>query len=562
MATRSFKTMPKWGWGQRKLLAIFGADLRSLAALRVVLALTVLFDLVGRATNLAVHYSDEGILPRRVQTEKIDPWLFSLNFINGTAEFQWALFAVAAVAAVALLVGYRTRFMCILVWVLVMSIQWRNYLIGYSADELLRLLLFWSMFLPLGACWSVDRLRGAVPELPSTRVLSVATAGLFLQIAFVYWFTALLKSGPEWRVDGTALYYALSAKQIATPLGTYLLQFPELLNVLTFGTLAIEVVAPLLLFSPFFTVPARIAGIVGIVGLHAGISMTLSVGFFPWIGAACMVCFLPSWFWDTLIPQLRLDRRRLFSGVRPAWQAVAGIGHPSWAAPWMRLLSPAGVGRLSIAELPLGNSGYGASARAGRLDTGESETASQQVGLRTSRPGSLVVNLFTTACLIFVLVWNLSTISVSAVPGVVRPIGFFLGLPQHWGMFAPYPVKSTMWFIAPGTLQDGRQIDLLPSVIEDNTGLFAEVDWGEPSDVRATFNGEERWRKVIESLANSGDSDALLSLGQYICRNWNGTNGGTPAELLTFEIVQLWEQTLEDNQRGPVQQHVLWSHVC
>ena len=216
------------------------------------------------------------------------------------------------------------------------------------------------MFLPLGACWSVDRLRGAVPDPPSTRVLSMATAGLFLQIAFVYWFTALLKTGPEWRVDGTALYYALSAKQLETPIGAYLLQFPDLLKVLTFGTLALEIVAPLLLFSPFFTVPARMAGIVGVVGLHVGISMTLAVGYFPWIGAACMVCFLPGWFWDRLVPQLRLDRRRLFSRVRPAWQAVAGIGHPSWAAPWTRLLSPAGVGRLSIAELPLGTSGYGA----------------------------------------------------------------------------------------------------------------------------------------------------------------------------------------------------------
>jgi Vitamin K-dependent gamma-carboxylase len=552
----------RWDWGQQKLLEIFGADLRSLAALRIVLALTVLFDLASRATNLAVHYSDGGILPRRVQAEKIDPWLVSLNFMNGTAELQWALFSVAALAAVAMLVGYRTRLMCILVWVLVMSIQWRNYLVGYSADELLRLLLFWSMFLPLGACWSVDRLRGAVPEPPSTRVLSMATAGLFLQIAFVYWFTAFLKSGAEWRVDGTALYYALSAKQLGTPIGAYLLQFPDLLKVLTFGTLALEIVAPLLLFSPFFTVPARIAGIIGVVGLHIGISMTLAVGYFPWIGAACMVCFLPGWFWDRLIPQLRLDRRRLFSGVRPAWQAVASIGHPSWAAPWTRPLSPAGVGRLSIAELPLGNSGYGASARAGRLGTGEAVPASEHLGVHPSRRASLVVNLFATACLIFVLGWNLSTISVAAVPGVVRPIGFFLGLPQYWGMFAPYPVKSTMWFIAPGTLQDGRQVDLLPSVIEDNPRLLAEVNWGEPSDVRATFNGEERWRKVFESIANSGDSDVLLSLGQYTCRNWNGTNAGTPSQLMTFDIMELWEPTLEDNQRGPVQQRVLWSHVC
>ena len=58
------KTRLGWDWGRQKLTEIFGADLRSLAALRIVLALTVLFDLASRATNLAVHYSDGGIFPR------------------------------------------------------------------------------------------------------------------------------------------------------------------------------------------------------------------------------------------------------------------------------------------------------------------------------------------------------------------------------------------------------------------------------------------------------------------------------------------------------------------
>src|SRR5215210_4692651 len=130
-----------------------------------------------------------------------------------------------------MLVGYRTRPMTILVWVLVLSIQNRNPLVLSGGDSLLRLLLFWAMFLPLGAYWSVDRaLKDATTRL-STRFLSLATVGLFMQIAFVYWFTAALKSGPEWRVDGTALYYALSLDQLSTSVGQYLLNFPELLKV-------------------------------------------------------------------------------------------------------------------------------------------------------------------------------------------------------------------------------------------------------------------------------------------------------------------------------------------
>lgn len=53
----------------------FAIDVRSLAALRTVLALTILADLAMRAPNLRVHYSDEGIVPRPVLLERLDATL-------------------------------------------------------------------------------------------------------------------------------------------------------------------------------------------------------------------------------------------------------------------------------------------------------------------------------------------------------------------------------------------------------------------------------------------------------------------------------------------------------
>ena len=144
---------------------VFAVDVRSLAALRIVLALTVLADLAMRAGNLRVHYSDEGLLPRPFLLDHLDPWLVSLAFVNGTPLFQGLLFLVTAAAAVGLLLGYRTRLMTAVVWVLMLSIQWRNPFVGYSADGLLRMLLFWSLFVPLGAVWSLDRQRGRTPPL-------------------------------------------------------------------------------------------------------------------------------------------------------------------------------------------------------------------------------------------------------------------------------------------------------------------------------------------------------------------------------------------------------------
>src|SRR5918998_185013 len=214
------KGTPVLRWGRAKLVEVFGADLRSLAAFRMVLAALVLADLASRAPDLYAHYTDRGVLPRSILLqEALNRWQVSLNLMSGELYVQALLFGVAALAALALLVGYRTRLMTVIVWVLLLSIQARNPLILNSGDTLLRMLLFWGMFLPLGAHWSVDRALKAAPSRLSMHFLSLATVGLFMQIAFVYWFTAILKSGPAWRVDGTALYYALSIEEWVTPIG-------------------------------------------------------------------------------------------------------------------------------------------------------------------------------------------------------------------------------------------------------------------------------------------------------------------------------------------------------
>ena len=56
---------PVLRWGRAKVGELFGADLRSLAVFRVVLAALVLTDLASRATDLYAHYTDRGVLPRR-----------------------------------------------------------------------------------------------------------------------------------------------------------------------------------------------------------------------------------------------------------------------------------------------------------------------------------------------------------------------------------------------------------------------------------------------------------------------------------------------------------------
>ena len=187
------------------LSTVFGADARSLAALRIALGTIVLVDLVGRWSDIRVHYTDAGLFPREQAIANLNPWRWSVFLLNGTEVYARLVFLVAIAIAIAVILGYRTRIATIALWVLLLSLQARNPLVLSAADAFLRMLVFWAMFLPLGAAWSLDRRLGRQPASTGTRVASVATAALFLQIAFVYLFTAMLKTGDAWRSDFTAI---------------------------------------------------------------------------------------------------------------------------------------------------------------------------------------------------------------------------------------------------------------------------------------------------------------------------------------------------------------------
>ena len=136
--------------------AHYGLDLRSIAVLRIGLSYLLLSDLITRSVDLRAHYTDLGILTR----ERLVDWgqksSYSLHAFGGDRLSQAALFLVAGAFASMLLVGYRTRLAAFVSWLLLCSLQGRNYIILQGGDDILRVMLFWSMFVPIGARFSVD----------------------------------------------------------------------------------------------------------------------------------------------------------------------------------------------------------------------------------------------------------------------------------------------------------------------------------------------------------------------------------------------------------------------
>lgn len=538
---------------------LFGADLRSLALLRMALAMIVIMDISGRWANLKVHYSDEGIMPRSMLVENFVKWRWSVNLINDTWEFQAFLMLLTIGAAIAMALGYRTRVMVVLVWVLVVSLQVRNPFVLSGADTLLRVLLFWCMFLPLGTVWSLDARLRRPPVTFAKRTLSFATAGMFLQICFMYWFTAILKDSPEWRTDGTALYYALGAGHITKPFGEWLHQFPEVLRVLTHASLALEVLAPIMLFIPFWNGPLRTAAVASVMAFHLGIFLTMDVGIFPWTSALCMLCFLPTWFWDTFLPRVRGS---LPTGVQ-AWGHRMAANVQSLLSGWRPLGD-----RLAMNRLQYSAAGVPAEAHTVRSEATTVGVAQRlpRAEVTTASPSMVerawpITNLFMAGCLVLVLVWNLSTVTSVKVPSEVVPFGYSSGLYQKWNMFAPSPSKGTVWIVVRGVLADGREMDLLTPMVTNDVTNVQPLSWDQPDDIVGDYYGDKYWRKYITAIGQKDNQEERRAFAAYACRTWNAHYGGD-VRLAEVQVYKMTQRTLPDYEEAPVSRSTVAEYRC
>ncbi|WP_458188682.1 HTTM domain-containing protein [Haladaptatus sp. NG-WS-4] len=279
--------------GRKALSRRVGIDTRALAALRISLGLLILADLFVRSRDLVAHYTDTRVLPRTALYEQF-PGIARLSFhtVSGTAGGQAVLFLVAGGFALALLFGYRTRLVTLLSLVFLVSLQTRNPILLNAGDSVLRRLLFWSLFLPLGERWSVDSLRA---ERPRGRVASVASAALLLQVVLVYTMNGALKLRGDLWVSGDAIAYVFSLDQLTVLLGGVLAQYLTLLGLFDRVCLVLVISSVLLVL---LTGWSRAAFASLFVGMHPGMFLTMRLGLFPLVSMASLLPFFPGVVWE------------------------------------------------------------------------------------------------------------------------------------------------------------------------------------------------------------------------------------------------------------------------
>eukprot|EP01124_Arcella_intermedia_P024645 TRINITY_DN4210_c0_g1_i1.p1 TRINITY_DN4210_c0_g1~~TRINITY_DN4210_c0_g1_i1.p1 ORF type:complete len:661 (-),score=94.69 TRINITY_DN4210_c0_g1_i1:43-1989(-) len=292
-------------------------DKRSLAVFRVVLGLTTIGDLVDRITDLKAHYTEEGVFLRSdMLLHHANQYHLVPHWMNGTWNFAFFMFCVHFVVAIMMTVGYRTRLSTFCTWLLTVSLHSAAPYVGHSGDVYHRILLFWAFFLPISDMWSLDALTKQWKSPPSHKkrnhlCFSAATIGLLAHCILVYTISVYHKTGPEWLVDRTAVFYALNLDYFQQPVGKLFLSLPDwTLKALCIATLIWEKYGPLAFIMPWKTDYWRALGCLGFWALHGGFGICLRLGLFYFITTAYFFAFIPTMFWDKwLLPYLRKKER-------------------------------------------------------------------------------------------------------------------------------------------------------------------------------------------------------------------------------------------------------------
>lgn len=231
--------------------------------------------------------------------------------------------AALACGAVLLIVGLRTRVVSVVVLLCLLTLASVNPYVFNSGDDLLRYLALFVALAPAGVALSVDsrRREGAAWRFPPRPVWPLRLVQL--QVTVMYAAAVWHKlQGDRW-VDGTAASYPLRIPDMVRfPVPTGIVESPAMAHLLTWGTLAIEVAIPVLVWNRR-TRP----WVLGLgVALHLSIDLTLRAGFFSWVVLVAYVAFVPP---ETMVRWLERARAVVSrAGGRPAGGADPTRRHP------------------------------------------------------------------------------------------------------------------------------------------------------------------------------------------------------------------------------------------
>lgn len=258
-----------------------------MSALRILVGTIILVDL---AIHLPVRHRLWGpeswyTVEKMARDQRLGVSLLGLG--DSRVALELGLLALA-VAAALFVVGWRTRYVTPVLWLLLWGLHERNPYVTNGGDNLVRILLVYMIFAQLDAHWSITaRLRaratGRAPRPESDAWLgnlvhNLAWAACIAQLCVLYLSSALFKAQGEMWQEGTAVYYITRVAEYSSwpELSALLARSPLIITVATYASVLLQLAFAFSLTSP----RARHVVFLGLVGMHAGIGFLMGLPVF------------------------------------------------------------------------------------------------------------------------------------------------------------------------------------------------------------------------------------------------------------------------------------------
>ncbi len=567
-----------------KISHALSIDYRSLAAFRIMLAVTIFYSAITFFPDLPAFYSEEGILPLSDLQNYFPNHRLSVFSLLTHPAWIYIAWTILITSSTTLLIGYKSRLSAAVCLLIYLSFSGRNPIVLQGGDTLLQLLLFWAIFLPIGMRFSIDGALNLNRDSGSTSDshFSIATAGVLAQTLYVYFIGALLKTSPAWIPEAQAVSMALHIDSIVTKPGEILRNFPSLLSLLTFFVFYIELLSPILLFYPDKNNKVRSITLSLLILMHIGFRLFLNIGHFWLASLSSLMTFIPSQAWrkaSRIYWRKNQESIKIYYDkdcgfclktcliIREFFLPSAVVISPAQNNPatktileesnsWI-VVKPSGETLLKwdaliyiTSQAPLMKPAWLLCYLVGKLKIGEATY--EAIGKNRHKLGRLTsmllpfhhkknkLNLTTKAFLFLIitlcLTWNIEQLYPPEKRAILgkHATGAMsqLGLAQRWNMFAPHPMISDIHPIITLTTTNGDNYQFLHRKF-DKLSHSSSTEEGENFE-------NYRWRKLFNrvffSYGPEKKGKIFSNYADFVCRKFTESQDARKPDTVSIEI--------------------------
>jgi hypothetical protein len=254
----------------------------TLALIRILGGAMLFYTHLVWSLNLVAFLGKDGWLPTKtvvLMNQGVDRTTYAWSYLYyvDSPALLWALHIGALVVFALLTIGYQTRVMAVLSFIITISYCHRLTGSLFGLDQINALLATYLMLGPSGAVYSVDRWlatrRGQIaPPLPTVGA-NIAIRLIQLHMCVIYLFGGIGKARGELWWDGSALWYAFAILEYQSLDMTWTVHYPAVLAFFTHVTIFWELSYAFLVW-PKLTRPIMV-GLA--VAVHAGIGIALGM---------------------------------------------------------------------------------------------------------------------------------------------------------------------------------------------------------------------------------------------------------------------------------------------